>query len=578
MFAFIYAQPLFSLFIVAVISIILYAILNVIFDNIKWLRILGLLSFVISLLCIFYSTIFVREGGNADLELSPFYSFTMAKIQPEMYRSVFMNALLYVPFGIFMPYLLSHKYKIINLLITVLSALFISCAVEGLQYFYTLGRCETDDVIFNTLGAFIGASGYWLYGYLIKESDKMENKLSELQNTLCELCANTLFEKKISLPENIDATDVLSEAKKQTVLPIAVSGLKNQSVSTENLNNIFLRSVVNNIRVSSNHIQIASILSENEIKYVFIKGVASAAYYNEPDIRTMGDVDLLIRRQDTQIVNDLLQKLGYKTDEDIFKESGHVAYKRTGDGSISVCEVHFNLNGIPDSLSNTFENYLSTIFETAKEIEVMGKTCLVPSDFHHGIILLLHTATHLTSEGIGLRHLCDWAVFVNRFSNDEFVNVFEKTLKELGLWRFAQLLTLCSEKYLHIENKGWAGTADEVLLSSIVFDIISGGNFGFKDADRYRQIKYISNRESHKAGKKGVILQVFSSINTKAKTEYDFVKKHKILLPLGWVTVLYDYFLLVLTRKRKLDNINTINGAKHRQSIYKEFKLFEIDN
>ncbi len=489
-----------------------------------------------------------------------------------------MNTLLFVPFGITLPYTLSKHYKKQNIVITVLSACVFSIVIEFTQYYFSIGRCETDDVIFNTLGAFIGASGYWLYGYLIKESDKMDNKLSKLQNTLCDLCANALFEKKICLPENIDTTDVLSEAKNQAVFPIALLALKNQSISTEALENSFLQSVVNNIRVSCNHIEIASVLSENKIEYVFIKGVASAAYYNEPDVRTMGDVDLLIKRQDTQIVNNLLQKLGYTTDEDIFKKNGHIGYKRTAGGSISVCEVHFNLNGIPSSLSDTFKNYLSTILETAKEIEVTGKTCLVPSEFHHGIILLLHTATHLTNEGIGLRHLCDWAVFVNRFSNNEFISTFEKPLRELGLWRFAQLLTLCSEKYLHIEKKQWAGTADEDFLSSIVFDIISGGNFGFKDADRYRQIKYISNRETHKTGKKGAILQAFSSINTKAKTEYDFVKKHKILLPLGWVTVLYDYFLLVLTRKRKLDNINTINSAKHRQSIYKEFKLFEKNN
>ncbi len=403
----------------------------------------------------------------------------------------------------------------------------------------------------------------------------MENKLSESQSTLCDLCGNALFEKKIFLSDNINVTDILSEAKKQTVFPIAVLGLKNQSIYNEFLNKSFLNSVVNNIRISCNHIQIANILAENGIDYVFIKGVASAAYYNEPDIRTMGDVDLLIKRSDAQTVNDLMQKLGYTTNDNIFKEHGHIGYKRNQGGTVSVCEVHLNIIGIPSLLSNTFEGYLSTIFKNSKEIEITGKTCFVPNDFHHGIILLLHTATHLTSEGIGLRHLCDWAVFANHFTNAEFVNMFETPLREMGLWRFAQLLTLCSIKYLHIENKEWAGTAEEDLLNDIIFDIISGGNFGFKDGDRYRQIKYISNRESHKVSKKNAFSQLLSNINTKAKKEYNFVKNNKLLLPLGWIAVLYDYFLLVLMRKRRLDNINTINGAKQRQNIYKEFKLFD---
>lgn len=32
-----------------------------------------------------------------------------------------------------------------------------------------MGRCEIDDVIMNTLGAFIGALGYLLFGHLTKE-------------------------------------------------------------------------------------------------------------------------------------------------------------------------------------------------------------------------------------------------------------------------------------------------------------------------------------------------------------------------------------------------------------------------
>ena len=202
----------------------------------------------------------------------------------------------------------------------------------------------------------------------------------------------------------------------------------------------------------------------------------------------------------------------------------------------------------------------------------------MPSHFHHGVILLLHTATHLTSEGIGLRHICDWAVFVNSFSNDDFVKTFEAPLKQMGLWRFAQLLTLCCQKYLGADKKNFAGDCDSELLDAMITDIINGGNFGFKDEARYGHIKYISNRESDGISQKGAFSQLLMSINHKAKTKYNFVKKHKWLLPVGWVVVVFDYFGLVLSKKRKMDNINTINDAKHRQSIYNEFKLFKKEN
>ena len=398
----------------------------------------------------------------------------------------------------------------------------------------------------------------------------MKNNLTESQNILCNLCGSVLFEKSSHIPEEFDLGELFTEAKHQTVLPIAYMGLKNKKYEKK-----FYRFLIKNIQVNYAHNEIADLLSENNVKYVFMKGVASASYYKEPTLRTMGDVDVLIDRCDAERVHTLLQTLGYTTDEDIFKKSVHIRYKRGSKETASVCEVHFSLNGIPDSMASVFEKYIENILDDTKEISVSNGKCLAPSDFHHGIIMLLHTASHLTSEGVGLRHLCDWAVFVNRFSNDEFINLFEIPLKEIGLWRFAQLLTLCCERYLGIDKKQWAGEAEESLIDSIIADIMSGGNFGNKNKDRYGQIKYISACEAHKISDKGIFRQLLSNINAKSKTEYDFAEKCKLLLPFAWVAVIFNYLFLVLTHKRKLDNLNTINSAKYRQRLYSEFKLFE---
>lgn len=120
-------------------------------------------------------------------------------------------------------------------------------------------------------------------------------------------------------------------------------GLQNKKFEKE-----FYNSVARNLQVGYNHTEIADLLSKNNIKYVFIKGVASASYYKDPTLRTMGDVDVLINRRDTEKVHTLLQTLGYTTNEDIFKENGHIGYKRENKGAVSVCEVHFTLNGIPN--------------------------------------------------------------------------------------------------------------------------------------------------------------------------------------------------------------------------------------
>ncbi len=397
----------------------------------------------------------------------------------------------------------------------------------------------------------------------------MNTQLSVTQELLCDFCANALFDKEIIPPEKINVEDILNEAKYQTVFPIVCCALNKTD------NKQFFDAVAKNTRINHNHIEIANLLSENGIEYVFIKGVASADYYKEPLMRTMGDVDVLIHPADIERVNELLGSIGYTAKDDISKTEKHIGFVQNSGGFKSVCEVHFKVNGIPDSLADAFNKYFDSIFESAKEIGVSNGKCLVPSTFHHGIILLLHTASHLTKEGVGLRHLCDWAVFVNGFSNDKFVNVFEKPLKELGLLRFAQLLTLCCERFLKTDPKDWAGRPNEQLLTQMLADIMNGGNFGFKDKDRYGQIKYINNRKNQSVSSKGAFLQLISSIDAKAKNECELVKKYKWLLPVGWVTVIFNYFVLVVLRKRKMDSVKTLKSANERKNIYDEFKLFE---
>lgn len=83
-----------------------------------------------------------------------------------------------VPLGVFMPYLLFEKHKKTSVVITVLLAFILSVVVERTQYVYLLGRTETDDIIFNILGACFGLLGYCFLGYFAKELENIKNKFS----------------------------------------------------------------------------------------------------------------------------------------------------------------------------------------------------------------------------------------------------------------------------------------------------------------------------------------------------------------------------------------------------------------
>ena len=573
MLRFIYHQPMLVLILAFGTLIVTWAVFN---SNLNMFKKLINVAIVFgTILAIVYTTLLKRTVGNYQLELRPFYTFVLAQSQVEYYRTFFMNALLFVPLGLSMPYALSPKLRKWPMFATIIFAALLSAGIEFLQYYYHLGRCETDDVIANTLGAAVGTLSYLLYMKILKNQEKgsLMQKIDNNQKLLLDLCAKSLFGKDITIPDEVDSKELIEESKRQTVFPIAHSLIKDKCDAVDG--KTFSQIIAKNIRVEYAHNEVHRVLSENNITYVILKGVASASYYKEPMLRMMGDVDVLVAPHDIAKADKLLKSIGFVTADDIHGDDMHIGYKRK-DG-IS-CELHRRINGVPNNdASNTINKYTADIFAKTQEFKTSNGSCLVPSNFHHGIILLLHTASHLTSEGVGLRHLCDWAVFSNCFTNDEFVSLFEQPLKEMGLWRFAQLLTLCCVSHLGCDQKEWAGEDDNNLIDSIVFDILNGGNFGTKDTDRYNQIKYISDRKEGITAKKNPILQLCASINEKTKKEFTFVNKSKLFLPIGWIFTVCKYFYLVVVGKRKIDTISTINGAKQRKEIYNEFKLFEND-
>lgn len=575
MIHFIYCQPLWLLTLISVLIIIFYARINSFLKEQSWQRLFNLALVVFLLFVSIHTTILRRECGNNQIELRPFYTFVMAQEQVEYYRTFFMNALLFVPLGLAMPYCLSKKPYKRNICITIGFACVLSTVIEFLQYYYHLGRCETDDVIANTLGAAIGTLSYLLYMYILKNQEKgsLMRKINNNQTILLDLCAKSLFDKDVTVPDELDCKALIEETKKQTVFPCCYTLIKDKC--DDAVGKTFSQIIAKNIRVEYAHNEVHRILSDNNIPYVILKGVASASYYKEPMLRMMGDVDVLVRPEDISKTDKLLRSIGFVTSDDISGDDMHIGYKRK-DG-IS-CELHRRIGWAPNnSVGEIVNKYLSDIFEKSQEYKTSNGGCIVPCKFHHGLILLLHTATHLTHEGVGLRHLCDWAVFANSFSNDEFVALFENPLKEMGLWRFAQLLTFCCVKHLGCDKKEWTGQVDAELIDEIVADILNGGNFGIKAPERYSHIKYISDRKEGSLSKKSAFLQLFTSINEKTKKEFKFVNKSKLFLPIGWLITVCKHIYLVIVGKRKFDTTVTINGAKQRKSIYNEFELFKND-
>ena len=114
------------------------------------------------------------------------------------------------------------------------------------------------------------------------------------QKTVLNLLSSAMFQKPFCTDKGVDWKAVFDECKAQSVISLAFSALPKdevpQSVYTH------WRALVNenlavNSKISYAHTMLNELLNQAKIPYVILKGCASAEYYDDPLLRTMGDVD-----------------------------------------------------------------------------------------------------------------------------------------------------------------------------------------------------------------------------------------------------------------------------------------------
>lgn len=312
--------------------------------------------------------------------------------------------------------------------------------------------------------------------------------------------------------------------------------------------------------------KLTALLIANNISYVILKGNSSASYYPDPEKRANGDVDFIVKPEELEKTKQLLCDNGY----DLKPDLSDIHYELTYDGM--EIELHKRISGIPEGkLGDLFKDTLSDIVE---EGQLSNGGCSVPSDYHHGIVIFLHTLHHMLSCGIGIRQLCDWACFVNSTLERDFWN--EKMLpllKSTGTYVFACALTEACVQNLNIKRPDWCVgvTADQ--CDSLMEEIYRSGNFGRKIENNKT-----ANSMFAKNGKKltffGKIAQLFRSLNETNKKVYPVLNKAPYLYPFIMVYRIIRYLILMLIGERK-SLAELSRDASEKNSFFLKYDLYK---
>lgn len=396
--------------------------------------------------------------------------------------------------------------------------------------------------------------------------------ISHSQQVLLDILRCSLRGEKYQTDKDVNWEEVFQESRLQAVAYQALDAISPSQTIPAGVKDAWMQyamaSVQKNLQVHSEHSFVDRQMTENNIPYCILKGSAAASYYPLPSLRAMGDVDFLVSEEDIPKATQALVSLGFtpwKEDHDC-----HIVLRK----GRQHLEMHFAPAGIPDGKpGEQIRGYLESVFVAAQRVTVEGFSFVRPSAFHHGLILLMHMYHHILSEGIGLRHLCDWGVFVSSLGAETFSALFQEKLTACGLWQFAKIMSGCACYAFSLPQEGFV--EDCPLYHELLEDIFCGGNFGVKAPERTNQSRFFSRR-----GKQGVsrfsFLHLISSMNRTARKQYPVFEKCRILRPFGWIFVGGRYFIKAIFGKRKLPDREFLRQAGDRKELYRKFHLFEV--
>ena len=270
-------------------------------------------------------------------------------------------------------------------------------------------------------------------------------------------------------PKAADPAVLIPAAQMQNLLPVlAYMNKKHRLFSDENTNAVLNRQLrqtifLHNQRYSAFE-ELSKTLSENGIDHLPVKGWYLRHLYEVPELRTFGDIDVLIRRKDRQRVHALMVSMGFSVQTDW---EPTYTYRRGAE----FYELHTNLMDASLDGRSDLPAYFADAWDHA---QVVSGRCFAPETEFHFLYTLCHLAKHLYAGGAGLRMYLDAALFLQKHGRELDPGVIRREMAALKLPEFLDTVLTCCESWFGV-TAPWdfsrSEAADELLTYTLDADL-----------------------------------------------------------------------------------------------------------
>ena len=538
----------------------------------------NLVLLLITLVFIYYITILTRSSGIHEVVLTPFATFTAAHQQPELYREMLMNVFLFFPLGLTFSNALPRKWhRWGRIALTTLVGCALSAGIEYAQYRYALGMAEVDDVICNTLGAFIGSTSLLIAHTIEKSRERVRHTNMTLTTTETQFLH--IAKAAISggdLPaEKVDWPAIFTLANQQKLLPILFEAVRKTPAAEENAalfavtKQQVIRQVLNQTVRSAEFADLYRKLCAAGLYPIVVKGQLCSRLYPLKDHRISADDDLYISDAEFMACHKQLLANGLTTDTpaDELPTADEVSY--TKDGSPLYIELHRHLF---DSAEDVHDE-LNHFFADLNPVEIDGFLAMPPHE--HLLYLLLHAYKHFVRSGIGLRQFCDIGLWARAYHAEIDWQRLHEQCESVHAATFAAAAFHIAGDYLGIEFDLPAPWSDAVDVEPLLHDTLCGGVYGSNDLTRLHSSTVTLNAvKASRNGEKSSVLRTVFPKREYLERNYPYLKKRPYLLPVAWAQRIAHY---AGEKKTGADSSasGSIKLAKERIELMKRYGIME---
>ena len=339
------------------------------------------------------------------------------------------------------------------------------------------------------------------------------------QRGIATLLRSAITGEKLPLPEGFDLAEAMGAVDAHHIHTLvfegaARCGLDKKSESMQRLFQIYLRNLAKSEGQLRQLKRIFTAFDEAGIEYMPLKGSRMKYRYPKPELRAMGDADILIRREQYEQITPIMEGLGFRFSH----ESDHELIWLHPQLMV---ELH---KWVIPSYNEDFYAYFGDGWRLAT-VKDGTRYAMKPED--ERIYFLTHFAKHFRDGGIGCRHVVVLWVFLR--NNPGLVEAYiSGELEKLRLGEFDRNIRAMIGAWFGED----AGDDRTELMTDYIF---ASGSWGDEDSKLLsREVKRSKHALPGMEGKAVSLWQQLFLKREYMERDYPVLKKYPWLLPAMW--------------------------------------------